>query len=119
MFFKCKSPCERYSNSAFALHKWAPATAEPHHCCSPPTQVDYLLRRLVLLSERTTSTEALLGIEMDHRRCVVAGGVARGGVRGCSKQLLPQHCRAALPWKTRRGVQRGTCTGVCARGCVG
>lgn len=81
--------------------------------------MDYLLRRLVLLSERTTSTEALLGIEMDHRRCAVAGGVAHGDVRACGRQLLPQHCRAALPWKTCRGVQRGTCTGVCAQGGVG
>ncbi|GAB4823008.1 hypothetical protein N2152v2_010054 [Parachlorella kessleri] len=31
-------------------------------------QVDYLLRRLMLLNERVGSTEAYLSIEMDHRR---------------------------------------------------
>lgn len=42
-------------------------TPSPCTLCLRP-QVDYLLRRLMLLSERIAATESLLSIEMDHRR---------------------------------------------------
>lgn len=43
-------------------------------------QVDYLLRRVLLLKERIDDTEDLVNIEMDHRRWVGCHEGWMGGV---------------------------------------
>lgn len=65
-------------------------------------QVDYLLRRLVLLSERTAATEALLSIEMDHRRwAVFPVSVRRLDCEGLRALAAPKPTMQALCGRCR------------------
>ena len=54
--------------TVFASFAWTFVTSILQHYLDLHTQVDYLLRRLMLLNERVGATESYLSIEMDHRR---------------------------------------------------
>ena len=66
------------------------ASTLPPHPPAPPAQVDYTLRRLLLLTERIDATEDLVNISRDSKRwvgrqagaCALAQGVGGGSGLG-------------------------------------